>query len=157
MKYEQKKRFTWTRKTTSEMGKVEVYIELLNGEDAIDARRHLIGEDEIRRMPIRALVDTGSQYMCINENIQEVLQLPSLGVQKLVLADDKPIRCEFVGPLAIKFDNRTVHCASAIVLPGSAEPLLGLLPLEEMDVIIDPNRNELIVNPDHPDYAVHRI
>jgi predicted aspartyl protease len=42
------------------------------------ARRHFIGEDEIKRMPVNMLVDTGSVYMCINESIQEQLQLPVL-------------------------------------------------------------------------------
>ena len=37
-----------------------------------------------------------------------------------------------------------------MVLPGEAEPLLGAIPLEEMDALIHPLRNELIVNPEHP-------
>jgi clan AA aspartic protease len=157
IEYSYNNRFIWKRTTTQGMGQVFAEIELLNSYDVEQARRHNIGEDEIRRFPVRSLVDTGSKYLCINENIQQVLQIPLLESKKMVLADDQPIVCDFVGPVEIRFKNRTVFCASAIVLPGSAEPLLGLLPLEEMDVIIDPNRNELIVNPDHPDYAVHRI
>lgn len=41
--------------------------------------------------------------------------------------------------------------------PGDSEPLLGAIPLEEMDVVIDPQREELIVNPLHPDAATFRI
>jgi hypothetical protein len=40
-----------------------------------------------------------------------------------------------------------------MVLPGDCEPLLGAIPLEDMDVLIDPQRQELIVNPDHPYFA----
>jgi hypothetical protein len=61
-----------------------------------------------------------------------------------------------VGPIEIKFKNRN-FLGSAILLPGDAEPLLGLLPLEGMDVLIDPLREELIVNPEHPDEAVFRL
>jgi clan AA aspartic protease len=157
MKYIQKERFSWTRKTTSIMGRVDAYIELINGNDADHARRNIIGEDEIKRISVKSLVDTGSLYLCINENIQKVLQLPVIRTRKVELADGKPVTCDFVGPVEIRFKNRIVDCAAAVVLPGNAEPLLGLLPLEEMDVVIDPNRNELIVNPDHPDYALHRI
>jgi clan AA aspartic protease len=157
MKYIQKEKFTWTRKTTSIVGRVEATIELINGIDAQQARQKNIGKDEVRRFTVKSLVDTGSLYLCINESIQEVLQLPLIGTKKVVLANDRPIKCDYVGPVEIKFNNRTVECASAIVLPGNAECLLGLLPLEEMDVIIDVNRNELIVNPDHPDYALNRI
>ena len=157
IEYGYNNRFIWKRTTTQGMGRVEADIELVNGLDLIEAGRHSMGEDEIRRISVRSLVDTGSLYLCINENIQQVLQLPVLGSKRVVLADDQAIECDFVGPVEIKFKNRTIKCAKALVLPGSAETLLGLLPLEEMDVIIDPNRNELIVNPDHPDYALHRI
>ena len=40
-----------------------------------------------------------------------------------------------------------------MVLKGDSEPLLGAIPMEEMDVLIHPRRQELIVNPDHPYYA----
>jgi clan AA aspartic protease len=157
IEYGYNNKFLWKRTTTQGMGEVYANIELLNREDVENARRHNIGEDEIRRFSTRSLVDTGSKYLCINENIQQVLQIPLLESKKMVLANDQPIICDFVGPVEIRFKNRTVYCTSAIVLPGGSEPLLGLFPLEEMDVVIDPNRNELIVNPDHPDYPVHRI
>ena len=56
---------------------------------------------------------------------------------------------KIVSDAKIQFKNRTV-VGSAEVLPGDAAPLLGVIPLEEMDVLIDPNRQELIVNPEHP-------
>jgi len=40
-----------------------------------------------------------------------------------------------------------------MVLPGGSEPLLGAIPLEDMDVLVNPYRRELIVNPDHPYFA----
>jgi hypothetical protein len=58
------------------MGLVYADIELINGEDIGMARKHIIGEDEIRKMNVNMLVDTGCVYLCINENIQALLQLP---------------------------------------------------------------------------------
>ncbi|NCI45155.1 hypothetical protein [Sediminibacterium soli] len=40
-----------------------------------------------------------------------------------------------------------------MVLPGDAEPLLGAIPVEDLDVFINPLRQKLTVNPDSPDYA----
>jgi hypothetical protein len=57
-----------------------------------------------------------------------------------------------VGPIIVKFKNRTTTC-NALVLPGNAEPLLGAIPMEEMDVLIHPLRQEMIVNPAHPYYS----
>ena len=61
-----------------------------------------------------------------------------------------------MGQVVVKFANRMAIC-SAFVLPGDSEPLLGIIPMEEMDVMIHPFRQELIVNPEHPDYAVLRL
>jgi hypothetical protein len=40
-----------------------------------------------------------------------------------------------------------------MVLPGNPEPLLGTIPLGDMDILIHLQSQELIVNPDHPYFA----
>ena len=126
------------------MGLIYAEIELINGEDLVLARRNFIGEDEIKSMRVNMLVDTGSIYMCINENIQEQLQLPILEQRKGQFANGHIVEYDVVGPLEVKFKNR--RCTvNAMVLPGDNEPLLGAIPLEDMDVIVHPYRQELIV------------
>ena len=138
------------------MGMVYAEIELINGEDVMLARRHTIGEEEIKRITVTMLVDSGSYFLCINENIQAYLQLPFRERKRCQTANGLIIECDIVGPVDLKFANRRAVC-DAYVLPGDSEPLLGAIPLEEMDVIIDPKRQELVVNPLHPDYSLHRI
>ncbi|MBP6432315.1 MAG: hypothetical protein KA319_11155 [Ferruginibacter sp.] len=55
------------------MGLIDADIELINAIDLGLARRFKIGEQEVKRMPVKMLVDTGSIYMCINETVQEQL------------------------------------------------------------------------------------
>jgi hypothetical protein len=62
------------------------------------------------------------------------------------------VEYDVVGPIEVRFKNRDTVC-NALVLPGDSEPLLGAIPMEEMDVLIHPLRQELIVNPEHPNYA----
>lgn len=138
------------------MGLVYAEVELINADDMGCVRRHIIGEEEVRRTRVTMLVDSGAYMMCINENIQEYLQLPFIEKQKVELANGKVVECDIVGPLHVKFANRTATCAT-FVLPDDTEPLLGAIPLEEMDVLIHPSRQELVVNPKHPDGAVLRI
>ncbi len=138
------------------MGLVYAEIEIINGDDLVLMRRNIIGEDEVKRMRINFLVDTGSYMLCINENIQEQLQLPVVEKRKAQLANGSIVECDVVAPVEIKFHNRRSTC-SAMVLPGDAEPLLGAIPLEDMDVIIHPLRQELIVNPDHPYFAQMKL
>jgi len=52
----------------------------------------------------------------------------------------------------IRFKNRRA-ILDAMVVPGEAEVLLGAIPLESLDVIIDPVQQQLVVNPDSPDIA----
>jgi clan AA aspartic protease len=103
-------------------------------------------------MTVSMLVDTGAYMMSVNETIQEQLQLPFIEKRKAVMANGSIEEFDVVGPLVVKFKNRTAIC-SAYVLKGDAEPLLGAIPMEEMDVLIHPLRQELIVNPEHPYYA----
>lgn len=72
------------------------------------------------------------------------------------MADGTVREFDVVGPIRVKFSNRTATC-SALVLEGNNEPLLGAIPMEEMDVLIHPMRQELIINPAHPEGAVLRL
>ncbi len=115
------------------MGLVYANIEIINGEDLALARRHIIGEEEVRRMPINILVDTGGYMLCINESIQEQMQFPIVEKRKAQTADGRIVECDVVSTVELKFKNRRTMC-NAMVLPGDAEPLLGAIPLEDMPV-----------------------
>ena len=138
------------------MGSTYADIELINAEDLGLARRYVISDEEVKRLHINLLVDTGSYNLCINETIQEQLDLPFLEKRKGQLANGSIQEYALVGPIVLKFKNRQTVC-NALVLPGDNEPLLGAIPLEDMDVLIHPLRQELIVNPDHPYYAQMKI
>lgn len=134
------------------MGLVYAEIELINADDLALVRRNVIDKDEVRHIFVNALVDTGSYMLAINENIQEQLDLPVLEKRKAQMADGSIKECEVVGPIELKFKNRRT-LTHAMVLPGDSEVLLGAIPLEDMDVLIDPLRQQLIVNPEHPYFA----
>jgi clan AA aspartic protease len=138
------------------MGLIYAEIELINSEDIVLARRFMIGEEEIKKLKINILVDTGIVYMCINETIQAQLQLPVVEKRKGQLANGSIVEYDVVGPIEVKFKNR--RCSvDAMVLPGDNEPLLGAIPLEDMDVLIHPYKQELIVNPEHPYFAQMKL
>lgn len=134
------------------MGLVYADITIISGEDLVLAKRNIIGEEEVKQMTVSMLVDSGSVYMCINETIKEQLQLHTLEKRKGQLANGEVVEYELVGPIEVKFKNRRCN-VDAMVLPGDSEPLLGAIPLEDMDVLIHPYRRELIVNPEHPYFA----
>lgn len=134
------------------MGLIYADIELTNSDDLTLVRKSIIGADEVKKINLNMLVDTGAIMLCINETIQEYLQLPFKETRKSVLANGTIEHYKVVGPVDVKFANRTATC-NAIVFPGDAEPLLGAIPMEEMDVVIHPLSQKLMVHPDHPDMA----
>ena len=135
------------------MGLIYAEIELINGNDLALVLSKVIEPGKVKRIKVNALVDTGSYMLAINDNIQAQLQLPVVEKRKAKLANDNLVECDVVAPVEVRFKNRQTTCR-AIVLPGDTEPLLGAIPLDDMDVLIDPLRRQLIVNPDHPYFAV---
>ena len=134
------------------MGLVYADIELVNAGDIEMARRHVIGEEEIKQMTVSMFVGSGAYNLCINESIQEQLDLPLVERRKGQLANGSIEEYDFVGPVQLRFKNRKTICY-AMVLPGSNEALLGAIPMEDLDVVINPRNQSLELHPDHPYYA----
>ncbi len=138
------------------MGVIYADIELINSADLTMASRNLIGAEEVKRMRLSMLVDTGAYMMAINETIQSQLELRFIEKRKVQLASGQVVEYDVVGPIDVRFANRRAVC-SAFVLPGDSESLLGAIAMEEMDVLVHPKRQELVVNPEHPYYAVLKM
>jgi len=134
------------------MGIIKADIELVNPSDIVLAESGHLSENNIRKVEITALVDTGAYMLCINEEIQAQLGLRHMDVESLELADGSVIKAEVVGPVIINFKNRNTACR-AVVLPGKSEPLLGVIPMEDMDVVIVPLKQTIDVNPANPNMA----
>ena len=131
------------------MGLVHADIDLINGADLVLFKRGYIKKKEIKKMKVKALVDSGAYMLAINENLKVQLDLTKVDEQMAELADGSKKKLEVVGPVEIRFENRRAN-VDAIVLPGDSEILLGAIPMGDMDVTIDPKRQQLIVNPESP-------
>ncbi len=132
------------------MGFTYADIELISTDDLALNRRGFLSEEGIKRVRVSALVDSGAYMLVINEDIKQQLDLPVLEELTVRLADESEVRAEIVGPVEIRFENRATT-VRAVMLPGSTEPLLGAIAMEGMDVVVDPKRQRLMVNPESPD------
>ena len=102
---------------------------------------------------VSALVDTGATFMCVSEEIalQLGFDITEVSRQVVTLADGHQRKVPKIAPIEIAFGNRT-YVTEAVVLGNEA--LLGVIPMEAMDLIIDPRQQALIANPQHPNYPV---
>ena len=100
-----------------------------------------------------ALVDTGALHLCIPEHLafQLGFELDSGFTREVATADGKKHIVPYVGPVQIFFQNRT--CFTGALVLGD-EVLLGAVPMEDMDLIISPAKQAVIVNPESPNIAV---
>jgi len=137
-------------------GLVYAEIDLISVDDLVLHRRGYLAKEKIKQVAVSALVDSGAYMLCINENVKAQLDLPVIEKQFSRLADESLLELEVVGPVEIHFENRSTT-VRAIVLPGNSEVLLGAIPMEDMDVLVDPKRQKLIVNPEHPYVATKHL
>ena len=102
---------------------------------------------------IDALVDTGATFLCVPHGVAAALgfDVTETSQQIVTFADGRQGKVPKIAPIEIAFRDRT-YVTEAVVLGD--EPLLGVLPMEAMDLVADPGRRELVVNPRHPDYPV---
>jgi clan AA aspartic protease len=138
------------------MGFTYAEITLVNSLDEGMAAVGLIPAESIRSMNVQALVDSGAMSLIINREIKERLGLRVIRTTEGRLADGSSSACEVTGPVEIRFKNRATTC-EAFVLPEADEVLLGVIPIEGMDVIINPIKQELELPPDRPDHACYKI
>jgi clan AA aspartic protease len=91
---------------------------------------------------VRALVDTGAGTLVINEDVRRQLSLEIKGSRGAYLADGLHQICRVTEPVEIHWKDRKTACP-ALLLPGAEEVLLGAIPLEDMDLVVDPACREL--------------
>ncbi|MBN1238006.1 MAG: clan AA aspartic protease [Gammaproteobacteria bacterium] len=107
-------------------------------------------EPSLAPIEAAALADTGSVFLCIPEHVRLQLKLDVLEEREVKLADGSRATYPYVGPVIIRFKNRT-GCVGALVLGD--EVLLGAIPLEDMDLVVNPRDRTVDVNPESPNIA----
>jgi len=125
------------------MGMVHAEITLKNAIDVGAAQRGMIKDSEIRQTTVTAMVDTGAGTLVINEKIRQILGLEIQGKRRARLADGAAENYAVTEPVSIHWKNRDSTC-KALVLPNADNILLGAIPLEDMDLIVNPAKQELV-------------
>ena len=124
------------------MGMVRTEITLKNSADVSNVMRGLIQESEVRQVTVTAVVDTGACTLVINEEIRKTLGLEIIGRQGAGLADGTWNTYPVTEPLEVHWKNRETSCR-ALLLTNAAKVYLGAIPLEGMDLMVNPVNQEV--------------
>lgn len=133
--------------TRCEMGKIIEKIKIVNIEDEALAKRGVITPDQVRSIETEVLIDTGATFLCLRKSLIEELQLTP-GEQKTVRTSNGAVARTFYSPVKIYLRDRyaVVYVSE---LPEDCSNLLGQIPLQSMDWVIDTRNEKLIGNPEH--------
>jgi len=137
------------------MGSVFDEITLRNGGDIVLARNGHITEQGIRSLTVTALVDTGTMTLVIGEDTRNKLGLSVVDTHTVHLAGGSEAFCEITEPVEVCWKDRK-SSVRAWVLPGENHVLIGVIPLEEMDLIVDPINQKLVgAHGDNPAHVIY--
>jgi len=105
-------------------------------------------------LKVKALADTGALMLCIPEHIALQLNLETEPMREVSVADARSMNVPYVGPIKLSFGERFCY-VGALVLGD--EVLLGAVPMEDMDLVVNPGRRELTVDPASPNIPHARV
>jgi len=125
------------------MGTFVEKITLENSRDRGNAKSGYIKEDQIRSVEVEAMPDTGAWTLVINEDIRQKLGLTIEETSESTLADGKTSVYDVTEGIKIRWKDRSTTLP-AIVVPEADDILLGALPLEAMDLMVDPVHKRLV-------------
>ena len=125
-------------------------IRLTNGHDRQRVLDGTLEPEAVRTVAFEALVDTGATMLAIPEDIALKLGVPFEGTRNVRMANGERHAVPWIGGLRLELCGREMTC-DALVMPVGTTALIGQIPLEALDLIVDPKNREVRVNPESPE------
>ena len=156
-------------KPGSDVGRVVVTVVVENIEDGDHADRGEISKDQIRRLSVEALVDSGATFFCLPKSVVEQLGLKFHRMRETrTIAGSMTLEIFRGASIDVQGRACTVEVMALPVLPSyrlpapgractvevmalpeGRQPLLGQIPLETLDWWVDTANRRLVGNPEH--------
>ena len=132
----------------TKMGRVVTSAEIENLFDLVQVRLGQLTPDQVRRIRISdALVDTGATFLSLPKRYISQLGLEFRYRRKGVTPSGAR-RVKMYSPVQLKVQDR--ECIIDVAKVSDRAPvLIGQIPLEIMDLVVDPRHGKVIPNPAH--------
>jgi predicted aspartyl protease len=128
------------------MGKVIIKIKLTNLVD-LHVQQRKLSTAKPREVEVEALVDTGATGLCLKRSV-----IRALGLEKVetIISQTGNGPAERAVYEPVRLDVQGRHGNFDVVDVGDSVPnLLGQIPLEYLDFVVDSKKRKLIGNPEH--------
>jgi predicted aspartyl protease len=133
---------------TDTMGRVTVAVKVANLGDLILVERGLLDAKQIRSIEVKdALVDTGATILSMPKSMIEDLGL-KLVRSRTAITSAGSVTINVYGTARLTIQGR--DCPTDVSeLPDECPVLIGQIPLESLDFVVDMRGRRLIGNPAH--------
>ena len=141
---------------TQTMGRVLTEATIQNLEDLWAAKRGLVTADQVRRISVAdALVDTGATLLSLPTRLIKQLGLSKTS-SKRVTSSAGLAEAGIFDAVRLTIQGRT--CTMDVMeVPDTVPVLIGQLPLEHLDLVVDLRNRSLIGNPAHGGEHVYEL
>lgn len=129
------------------MGKVTVTFKATNYDDLSDVARKRT-KRKPRQIEAEALVDTGRTRFYLQRRVIEALGLRPVSESTSRTMSDRAEKRTVFSPVKLEIQGRTGQF-DVIQLPDTLPNIIGQIPLEHLDWVVDPQGRKLIPNPEH--------
>jgi clan AA aspartic protease len=128
------------------MGRTFADVEVENYDDIVLRRAAGNGRKKVRKVKVRALADTGSALLCLHRDTIRKLGL-QFGRSAGVRTASGEVERRIYQVARITILGRECF-AQVMEIPDNVPPLLGYIPLENLDLVVDPRSKKVIPNPE---------
>ena len=133
---------------TPTMGKVLVTAKIENLGDLYNVKQGMLPDDQVRRIEVAdAVIDTGATTLLLPKRM-----IDALGLEPLRTRHSRGLGGEFILPVygTVRLTIQGRDCPLDVGAIGDEYPVLvGQIPLEALDWVVDTKGQRLIGNPDH--------
>ena len=133
---------------TPTMGKVLVIAKIENLRDLYNVKQGLLPDDQVRRIEVAdAVIDTGATTLLLPKRM-----INALGLEPLRTRHSRGLGGEFILPVygTVRLTIQGRDCPLDVGEIGDEYPVLvGQIPLDALDWVVDTKGRRLIGNPDH--------
>lgn len=138
------------------MGEVKQRFRLTNFRDICLANSGYLPPANVRARDVDLIVDTDATMVVLAEEVAEALGLEKETEVYMRLADNSLRQCFKAKGLLVQYDGRE-SLTDCLIGEKGIESLLGQIPLEEMDLVVDCNNKRVMPNPASPQKPVLKV
>ena len=109
---------------------------------------------ELARLSVSARAESGSLMLCIPAPLAAALQLEQESLREVSVVFGRRLQVPYVGPLWVDFQTR---CCFVGALVLGDEVLIGAVPMEDMDPVVNPALQRLEADPRSPHLPHARV